>query len=83
VATQLQPSLFAPRRLSHAERFERFHQQNPEVYRMICRYARRAKERGHTRYSLKTIWCVMRFEEHMRVERAGERKLTDALAKEV
>ena len=74
--TQLQPGLFdAPpptvslgrretpkRKLTAAERFEEFHRANPQVYAAICDYARMVKARGHKFYSVKTIWCVLRFQ---------------------
>ena len=60
---QLQPGLFdAPRTLSAQERFERFHRENPQIYRLICEYARRLKAAGRTRYSVKTIWEVLRWQ---------------------
>jgi hypothetical protein len=71
----------APRLIKHfasaQERFEYFHRQNPKVYRVLVDYARQIKARGFTRYSIKTIWAVMRWhydtgtrgpEEHFRLD---------------
>jgi hypothetical protein len=81
MATQLQPGLFdtpPPRRaLTAEERFEQFHRANPQVYRLVCQYARQAKARGHERYSLKTIWCLIRFEEDTRATGDGGFVLND------
>ena len=81
MATQSQPGLFdvplPPRKLTVVERFEAFHRANPQVYRLICQYARQAKARGHERYSLKTIWCLIRFEEDTRTTRDGGFNLND------
>lgn len=81
MATQLQPSLFdtppPQRALTAKERFEQFHRANPQVYELVCQYARQAKARGHERYSLKTIWCLIRFEEDTRATKDGGFVLND------
>lgn len=55
----------APRLVKHfatpQERFEHFHQENPKVYEVLVSYARQIRARGFRRYSIKTIWAVMRW----------------------
>jgi hypothetical protein len=47
---------------SAQERFERFHRENPKVYRLLCSLARDAKKKGFTHYSMRTIWELLRWE---------------------
>ena len=47
---------------TYAEKFEAFHEAHPEVYDRLVEMARAAKYRGFYRYSIKTLWCVLRFE---------------------
>jgi len=62
MATQLQPGLFDPPPASSSQQaFEEFHRRNPKVYSLLCDYARRMKARGFDRYSIKTIWAVLRW----------------------
>jgi hypothetical protein len=73
-----QPSLFdSPKaQLTAQQRFEEFCRRNPRVYSLICEHARRLKAAGRSRYSIKTIWAVMRWESDVRT--FGERfKLDD------
>lgn len=77
VSSERQHRLFdVPRQLSAQERFEEFHRRNPQIYRLICEYARRLKAAGRTRYSIKTIWAVLRWQSD--VQTTGEHyKLDD------
>jgi hypothetical protein len=76
VSSQLQPGLFdrpqtvsnPSKFLSAQERFEDFHRRNPQIYRLICEYARRLKSAGRTRYSIKTIWAVLRWQSDVQTE---------------
>lgn len=52
-------------------RFRAFHEQNPDVYLKIVELARQAKDMGYSRYSIQTIWEIMRW--HFGIEkRRGE-----------
>lgn len=42
--------------------FRRFHEENPHVFREIVRLCRRAKERGHDRWSINGIFEVLRWQ---------------------
>lgn len=42
-------------------RFERFHRDNPRVYRELVRLARQARQAGCDRIGIKTLWEVMRW----------------------
>ena len=43
------------------KRFERFHAENPHIYRHIVQACRKLKERGWRHYSVRAIWNVIRF----------------------
>jgi hypothetical protein len=43
------------------EEFERFHANNPSVYRSLVKMARRAKDSGHERFGMKTLFEVLRW----------------------
>lgn len=43
------------------DRFERFHQANPHVFREIVRLAREAKERGMRHWSINGVFEVLRW----------------------
>lgn len=46
---------------SIAERFARFHEENPQVYAWLRHQALLLKRRGHSRYSIKTLLEVLRW----------------------
>jgi hypothetical protein len=52
------------------ERFERFNQQHPEVYRYLVQLARTAAQKGLRRYSMKALYNIARW--HFWFERTGE-----------
>lgn len=54
--------------LSAQERFEEFHRRNPQIYRLICEYSRRLKSAGRKRYSIKTIWAVLRWQSDVQTD---------------
>lgn len=63
-----QPSLFvgAPRIRAKPERasldsFQRFHRKYPQVYEVLVQQARNIKLRGTKKYSIKTLWEVLRW----------------------
>lgn len=60
-----QPTLF---RNSPAERFEDFHYKNPQVYLLLCERARELKAKGFARYSIRTLWELLRWHSHMTVK---------------
>jgi hypothetical protein len=70
----LQESLFG-----HAiqRRFLAFHRANPFVYLKLVELARRARDRGMTRYGIRRLWEVMRWEIAMDIQRDGEFRLND------
>ena len=43
--------------------FERFHAENPHVYKRLKRLAFLLKVRGVERYGMKALWEVLRYEE--------------------
>lgn len=43
------------------DRFEEFHEQNPQVYERLVKLARQAKGRGYTKYSVKTLIEIVRW----------------------
>lgn len=47
------------------ERFEEFHDQYPEVYRMFCDYAAKARAAGFTRFSSDMICHRIRWYRHV------------------
>lgn len=51
-------------------RFARFHAAHPEVYEELVRRARYVLARGRDRYSIKTLWEVIRW--HFAFERDAE-----------
>ena len=51
---------------THRERFEKFHAENPVVYRLFCRFADELLARGRTRYSADAICHRIRW--HVAVE---------------
>ncbi len=52
----------AAEKLTIQQRFERFHEANPNVFDMIVREAHRAKEKGKTRFGIRAIIEVIRWE---------------------
>lgn len=51
---------------SNRERFQRFHERNPHVYRELVVLARRIRDAGLKRYSIKGLFEVLRYETHLR-----------------
>ena len=45
-----------------SERFRAFHAANPDVYVALCTMARRLRRRGHSKYSIKGLFEVLRFQ---------------------
>lgn len=46
--------------------FDRYHRENPQVYRLVCRFASELIAAGHKRCSIKMIWERIRW--HCAVE---------------
>ena len=44
------------------ELFWDFHRANPEVYTLLLRKARQARAKGKTKYSMRAIWEVVRWD---------------------
>ena len=42
--------------------FLKFHRENPEVMRLLVKFARRARARGHKRYSIRALAHRVRWE---------------------
>lgn len=53
------------------QRFREFHEAHPEVYGQLVSLARRAKASGHTHYSARGLWEMLRFDRSV-VERVDE-----------
>jgi len=47
--------------LSLRSDFEKFHEAHPEVYVKLVEIARETKARGYKKYSVRTIWEVLRW----------------------
>ena len=56
--------------LSIQERFERFHDENPEVYELLVRFAHEAHAAGRSRLGIGALWERLRW--HTSVETEGE-----------
>lgn len=59
-----------PEKPTVAERFARFHADNPHVYRLFIRFTREVQTAGLTRYSAYAIFHRLRW--HLMVETTGE-----------
>lgn len=53
--------------MTHRESFERYHEDNPKVYRLLVSLARGYKSAGRTRFGIRRLWELLRWE--MIVER--------------
>ena len=54
----------------HYKAFRAFHQANPPVYELFCRFARELIEKGRERYSADLIWQRLRW--HIEIETRGD-----------
>lgn len=77
MATHVQPGLFDRPTAAAQVAFEDFHRHNPRVYSLLCDYARRMKARGFRRYSIKTIWSVLRWHADTGTQGQEQWKLND------
>lgn len=68
--------LFGKKRRLELE-FERFHARNPHVYIILRDYSLRMFRKGRTRYSIRTIYHVVRWHYDIRTEQVDEFKLND------
>jgi hypothetical protein len=50
------------------ERFQAFHDRNPQVYRALRDMALEMRRRGHRQYGIKALFEVLRFNHAMRTE---------------
>jgi hypothetical protein len=57
----IQLTLFEDMKDPKLERFEEFHSQNPQVYAMLVREARRLRAVGHRRYSIQALFEIVRW----------------------
>lgn len=48
------------------QRFQDFHEANPEVYRELCRMAREIRERGYRRIGIELLWAAYRWNRMLR-----------------
>ena len=55
-----------PRDLTLQQRFERFHRENPEVYRSLVRLARVAVRAGKEHVGIGMLWEVLRWRYYLR-----------------
>jgi hypothetical protein len=53
--------VITPSRRTIAERFEDFHRENPDIYYQLTDLALEARAAGHTRYSMKALFEVLRW----------------------
>jgi hypothetical protein len=52
------------------ERFEKFHAENPHVYRALARHARRLKANGVTHFGIDGLFSIVRYTEALRTRDA-------------
>jgi hypothetical protein len=64
-------------RMSAQAAFDDFHKTNPRVYRALVKYAREMYARGFRRYSMKTIWAVLRWHSDLSKDAGETYKLND------
>jgi hypothetical protein len=65
-----QPTLFDPRAID--VRFDEFHREHPEVYRLIVRLCRKLRHAGRTHYSIDAILHRVRWHYDVNAKRPGE-----------
>lgn len=63
----MQTTLFAD---TIAERFDKFHTENPHVYRRLVKLAREWKEAGHKKCSMDMLFHLLRW--HYGIKTAGD-----------
>lgn len=63
-----QPLLFER---ASERKFRQFHESNPQVYRLLVEYARKAKERGYFSYGIGALWEVVRWDNHLKFALSG------------
>lgn len=66
--TSAQPSLFDPPPDSIDARFWAYHRANPEVYERLRSKALRLRRQGFSRYSIKTLVEVLRWEDDVETD---------------
>lgn len=64
-----------PERASFAS-FEKFHRTHPEIYRLLVEMAREVKKRRN-KYSIKTLWEVLRWKINIGMSKTGDFKLNN------
>jgi hypothetical protein len=64
---------------SSFDKFKRYHEKNPDVYKLFKSMAQRARESGHTRYSSWVILNVIRWKHDVNPERIGAFKVSNGL----
>lgn len=79
IGHQNELSLFGPIEASAEMRFWVFHQKNPHVYQALRDMALEVKAAGHERYSIRTLWEVLRWKGSIKVQdpNQGAVKLND------
>ena len=61
-----QAAIEAARPLDRREQFERFHSENPQVYRWVREYTMRKREAGFKRWGFEAIWNDIRWNQQCR-----------------
>lgn len=51
----------SPKATYYTPAFAKYHAKHPQVYWRLVNMARNVKSRGYKQYSIKTLWCVLRF----------------------
>jgi hypothetical protein len=67
----------AAAKLTIEERFQQFHQNNPVVYELLCKFAREAKDRGVKKWGIKAIFEVVRWHVKVKLQHEGDFKLNN------
>jgi hypothetical protein len=61
------------------DRFERFATANPQIYRELVKLARKTKAAGFSRYSIDSLFHVLRFQNDLRTKSDDGFKLNNSL----
>jgi cytochrome oxidase assembly protein ShyY1 len=64
--TMLPPDDDAPMSRLERKAWE-YHEENPEVWKLVCNYAEQAKRRRFTKFAIDMIWNVIRWERQLAV----------------
>lgn len=67
-----QPFAFARKKPTIQERFDEFHRENPNVYRLLVNYSRAAIQAGRKTLGIKAVWERMRWHVYIELKQKEE-----------